>query len=135
VPLDEETEQMCNPDDAKDGAREDEICLHQRKSCQGAGSSRHAPDRISCGAARESGLMLPPKELYLVECGLIWIVNQATKSCVYQDPVVQVRPLLLGVRMKKDAVVDAGNDYPLVPHIDSDDVSNMNRLAVVVAHA
>jgi hypothetical protein len=37
--------------------------------------------------------------------------------------------------MKKDTVLDAGNDQAFVPHIDCDDVSNVNRLAIVVAHA
>jgi hypothetical protein len=36
--------------------------------------------------------------------------------------------------MKKDAVLDAGHDQALVSHIDSDHVSNMNGLSVVVAH-
>jgi hypothetical protein len=36
--------------------------------------------------------------------------------------------------VKKDTVLDAGNDQALVPHIDGDDVPNVNRLAVVIAH-
>jgi hypothetical protein len=37
--------------------------------------------------------------------------------------------------MKIDAVLNAGYDRALVPHIDSDHVSDMNGLTVVVAHA
>ena len=81
--------------------------------------------------------MPSPKELHLIvcQCCLIRIVNQAGKARVYQDSLVKMRPLLSGVRMKKDAVLDAGHDQALVSHIDSDDVSNMNGLSVVVAHA
>jgi len=81
--------------------------------------------------------MPSPNEPHLVvlQCSLIWVVNYTAKGRVYQHPVVQMCPLVLRVRMKKDAVLDAGNDYPLVPQIDSDRVSDMNRLAVVVAHS
>jgi hypothetical protein len=80
--------------------------------------------------------LLPPKELYLVifQRRLIRVVNQAAKARVYQDTVVQVRPLLVRVRMKKDTVLDAGHDQALVPYIDSDHIANMNGLSVVVTH-
>jgi hypothetical protein len=76
------------------------------------------------------------KELHLVffQCGIIGVVNQAAKARVYQDTIVQMRPLLLRLRMKKDAILDAGHDQTLVPHIDSDHIANMNGLSVVVAH-
>ena len=48
---------------------------------------------------------------------------------------MQMCPLMLRIRMQKDSILDAGNDHPLVPHIDSDHVSNMNWLAIVVAHS
>jgi hypothetical protein len=80
--------------------------------------------------------MPPAKELHLVffQCGIIGVVNQAAEGRVYQDTIVQMRPLLLRLRMKKDAVLDAGHDQTLVPHIDSDHIANMNGLSVVVAH-
>jgi hypothetical protein len=81
--------------------------------------------------------MPPPNETYLVvfQCGFIRIMNNPAVGCVNQHPVLEMRPLMLRIRMKKDAILDAGDDCPLVPHIDSDHVSNMNGLAVVIAHS
>jgi hypothetical protein len=80
-------------------------------------------------------VMLPPNELHLVvfQC-FIGVMKYAPKGCVYQDPVVEMRPLVLRIRVKKDSILNASNDYSPVPHIDSDHVSDMNSLAVVVAH-
>jgi hypothetical protein len=36
MPFKEQAEQMGNPDEAKDGAGENEVCLHRCDSCQGA---------------------------------------------------------------------------------------------------
>jgi hypothetical protein len=47
---------------------------------------------------------------------------------------MQMGPLFPGVRVKKDSILDAGHDRTLVSHIDRDRITNMNRLAVVVAH-
>lgn len=81
--------------------------------------------------------MSPPKQLHLIlfqRC-FIRVVNQAAEACVDQNPFVEMCPLLLRILMKKDAVLNAGNDQAFVPHIDSHDVSDMNGLIVVVAHA
>jgi hypothetical protein len=37
--------------------------------------------------------------------------------------------------VKVDAVLNATHDCALVPHIDSDHVSDMNGLTVVIAHS
>jgi hypothetical protein len=77
---------------------------------------------------------LPELHLVIFQGGLIGVVNQAAAARVYQDTIVQMRPLLLRVRMKKDAILDAGHDQALVPHIDSDNIADMNGLSVVIAH-
>jgi hypothetical protein len=61
-------------------------------------------------------------------------MNHASKACVDENAIMKMRPSLLILRMKKDPILDAGHDRTLVSHIDRDHISNMNRLAVVVAH-
>ena len=64
----------------------------------------------------------------------IGIMNHASKACVDEYAVMKMRPLLLRIRMKKDSIIDARHDRAFVSHIDGDHISNVNRLAVVVAH-
>jgi len=61
-------------------------------------------------------------------------MHHPAKACIDEYAIVKMRPLLLAMRMKKDAIFDARHDRTFVSHIDRDHISNMNRLAVVVAH-
>ncbi len=81
--------------------------------------------------------MAPPKQLHLIclQCRFVRVVNDAAEARVYEHALLQVCPLLLRMWMKIDAILDARHDRAVVPHIDGDRVSNMNRLAVVVAHS
>ena len=64
----------------------------------------------------------------------IGIMNHASKACVDEYAVMEMRPLLLRIRMEKDSILDARDHRTFVSHIDRDHNSNMNRLAIVVAH-
>jgi hypothetical protein len=68
------------------------------------------------------------------ECRFVCVMNHPAKACIDEHAIVKMRPLFLRIRMKKDSILDARDDRALVPYIDRDRISNMNRLAIMVAH-
>jgi hypothetical protein len=79
-------------------------------------------------------LSLSQSDVICFQCRFIGIMNQSARARIDQHAIMKMRPLLLRIRVKKDPILDARHDRTFVSHIDRDHISNMNGLAVVVAH-